>query len=195
MAALSLPTKNQFAFTHVVAPTGDEMITIGHNFFLKKKDTAQWEHKTLADYFVGQTLKTDEEKHDAVTFPIDSFDQHFFTEKGVEVIVAGGLLYYRAYPAESIWHVTDHPSTDLSNATETSSKRLLINPIAHIALESNTMFVDSGNSPFEFTLEDAPQTPQNFRCKSCHESFSTVEYARATTICSHCSCSEMTRLT
>lgn len=196
MAALSLPTKNQFAFTHTTTPTGDEMVTIGHNFFMKPKDSLKWTHTSLTDYFTGQTLKTDEEKHDAISFPIDTFDQHFFTNKGVEVVVSNGLLYYRAYPTENVWNVTDHPNSDLTDTSgSNSNKRLLINPIAHIALEGNTMFVDSGPVPFEFTIQDAPQTPQTFRCKSCHESFSTIEYAHATTICSHCSCVDATRLT
>lgn len=197
MANLSLPTKNQFAFTYTITPAGDEMISIGHNFFTKKGGNTAWTHESLSDYFAGQTLKTDAEKHDGVSFPIDTIDRHFFTNQGVEVVVANGLLYYRAYPSENTWHVTDHLSTSplLHFSTSPATKRLLIHPIAHVALEGNTMFVDSGDIGFDFTLEDAPATSQTFRCKSCHESFTTMEYPNATIICSHCSCAEATRVT
>lgn len=194
MAFLSLPTKNQFAFTHTVSPAGDEVITIGSNLFVKKQGSSAWSHGEVAEYFVGHTLKTDEEKHDAVSFPTASFDQHFFTQKGSEVIVSQGILYYRIYPTDTVWHVTDHPTKELTESVSNndfSHKRLLISPITHVALEGNAMFVDSGNQGFEFTIVEALNPNRSFRCKACHASFQTSTHSHATPICNQCACTQL----
>lgn len=194
MASLSLPTKNQFAFTHTVSPAGDEIITIGTNLFIRKQGSTTWTHEEIVSYFTGHTLKTDEEKHDAISFPTGSFDEHFFTIKGSEVIISEGILFYRIYPTDTIWHVTDHPSMELTrNASKTdiSNKRLLISPIKHVALEGNAMFVDSGSQGFQFTIVEALNPNRSFRCKACHASIQTSTHSRATTICSQCACADL----
>lgn len=189
MPHLSLPTKNQFAFTHTIAPNKDEIVTIGHHIFIKKSGEAEWSHEPLSNYFAKHALKTDEEKHDAVSFPVDTIDAHFFNDKGVEMIVANNLLYYRAYPSEMTWHVSDHLQT-----APASDKRLIISPIAHVALEGNTMFVDSGEKGFSFTIAPALGDPKQFRCLSCHETSNLSTKSTATTICPHCSCAQLTQL-
>lgn len=194
MAFLSLPTKNQFAFTHTTSPAGDAVVTIGSNLFVKKQGSSTWSHQEISEYFVGHTLKTDEEKHDAVEFPTASFDQHFFTQKGSEAIVSQGLLFYRIYPTDTVWHVTDHPSVELKESAsknDFSHKRLLISPIAHVALEGNAMFIDSGDRGFNFTIVQALNPNRTFRCKACHVSFQTSTHTRATPICNQCACADL----
>lgn len=193
MAFLSLPTKNQFAFTHTISATNDEIVTIGSSLFIKKQGSSTWSHQEIPEYFANHTLKADEEKHDAITFPTAHFDQHFFTEKGSEVIIAQGLLYYKVYPTDTVWHVTDHTSTALkSKPTESfTHQRLLISPIAHVALEGNALFIDSGNTGFSFSVVEAVHPNRKFRCKACHTSFQTSTHTRATTICNLCACADL----
>lgn len=194
MASLSLPTKNQFAFTHAVSQARDEIITIGSNLFVKKQGSSTWSHQEIGEYFAGHTLKTDEEKHDAVEFPTASFDQHFFMQKGSEIIVSQGLLFYRIYPTDTVWHVTNHPAPELSEGDSTdnfSHKRLLISPITHVALEGNAMFIDSGDQGFNFAIVQALNPNRTFRCKACHASFQTSTHSKATPICNHCACADL----
>ncbi len=194
MASLSLPTKNQFAFTHTISLVGDEIVTIGANLFVKKQGSSTWSHQEIAEYFTGNTLNAEEEKHDAVSFPIASFDQHFFTEKGSEVIVSQGLVFYRMYPTDTVWHVTDHPVAELKESEskdDFTHKRLLISPIAHVALEGNAMFIDSGDQGFQFAIVDALNPSRTFRCKACHTSFQTSTHSQATAICTQCACADL----
>lgn len=65
-----------------------------------------WKKGMLLDYFAGEKLEWDDKKKDkeeAIDFPIQGFDTHTISSKGVEMITKGNTLFYRTSTTAKVW--------------------------------------------------------------------------------------------
>jgi DNA-directed RNA polymerase subunit RPC12/RpoP/energy-coupling factor transporter ATP-binding protein EcfA2 len=101
--------------TYTFSPRGREILTIAGKIFEReiassvsdgKKNTG-WKNQMLLDYFAGQKIESEDEKQDNITFPIQSFDTHTISAKGMEMISKNGNLFYRTSTTQKIWKVVN----------------------------------------------------------------------------------------
>jgi len=86
-------------------------LTIGSKYFEREAkqeaDSLQsWKQGMLLDYFAGQqveTEKNDRPDNNQPEFPIQGFDTHAISSKGVEVITKGDVLLYRTSTTAKNW--------------------------------------------------------------------------------------------
>src|SRR3989344_1285955 len=94
--------------TYTFSPRGREIMTIIGKFFQREsKDLPEWQSSMLIDYFSGQKIETQDEKEDEAQFPIQGFDTHTISAKGVELITAKDLIYYRMSTTSKIWKMSN----------------------------------------------------------------------------------------
>ncbi len=107
--------------TYTISPRGREILTIGNKYFErmiktnidndngKKSEELGWQQGMLLDYFAGQEIK-EEKKDGEITkteFPIQGFDTHVISPKGVETITKGSEVFYRTSTTAKIWRKTN----------------------------------------------------------------------------------------
>ncbi|MBI3366384.1 hypothetical protein HY041_02020, partial [Candidatus Roizmanbacteria bacterium] len=67
----------------------------------------KWEEGMLLDYFAGQELEKDEKKpSEKLDFPIQGFDTHAISLKGLETITKGNMIFYRDSLTSKTWKMT-----------------------------------------------------------------------------------------
>jgi len=89
--------------TYTFTPRGREILTIMGKIF--ERETNSWNGQTLLDYFSGQKIEAEDEKQDKIDFPVQGFDTHAISAKGIEVISQNGNLFYRTSTTQKIWKV------------------------------------------------------------------------------------------
>ncbi|MBI4009025.1 AAA family ATPase [Candidatus Roizmanbacteria bacterium] len=91
--------------TYTFSPRGREILTIGAKYFERDSTSAQhqWQEGMLLDYFAGQKI----ESKDKVDFPINGFDTHAISSKGVEVLTKGDTMYHRTSTTAKVWQTTN----------------------------------------------------------------------------------------
>lgn len=88
--------------TYTFSPRGRELITVGIKYF--SKEGGGWKGEGLLDYFAGQEVEgTTGEK---ITFPIQGFDTHAISSKGMETITRGSDIFYRNATTTKTWKHT-----------------------------------------------------------------------------------------
>lgn len=92
--------------TYVFSPRGREILTIMGKVFERESASTAWKSQILLDYFSGQKIEADDEKQDHIDFPIQGFDTHAISSKGVELISKKDLLFYRTSTTSKIWKVS-----------------------------------------------------------------------------------------
>ncbi|OGK55325.1 hypothetical protein A3H78_04470 [Candidatus Roizmanbacteria bacterium RIFCSPLOWO2_02_FULL_36_11] len=94
--------------TYTFSPRGREIMTImGKIFQRESKDVGEWQASMLLDYFSGQKLESQDEKEDDAQFPIQGFDTHAISAKGVEFISSKDSVFYRTSTTSKIWKLTN----------------------------------------------------------------------------------------
>lgn len=95
--------------TYVFSPRGREILTIGNKIFEKEPpfdgQPSKWQSKTLFEYFEGQKIESEDNNQDALDFPVDGFNTHAISPKGIEIITKKNNLYYRTSTTSKIWKV------------------------------------------------------------------------------------------
>jgi len=97
------PILSSYAFS----PRGREILTIGNKYFEREAD-AGWKNIMLLDYFSGQEIeksqtddKTSSDKKNE--FPVQGFDTHAMSAKGIEMISKTGQIFYRTSTTAKVW--------------------------------------------------------------------------------------------
>ncbi len=105
--------------TYAFSPRGREILSIGAKYFEREAKNS-WQEGMLLDYFAGQEvakeqkpsssvptesseLRKDKEK---VDFPVQGFDTHAMSSKGVEMITKGNVVFYRTSTTAKTWKAT-----------------------------------------------------------------------------------------
>jgi len=88
--------------TYTFSPRGRELLTIGIKYFSKEGES--WKGEALLDYFAGQEIES--VSGEKITFPIQGFDTHTISSKGVEVITKGNNVFYRTATTAKTWKET-----------------------------------------------------------------------------------------
>jgi len=79
------------------------------------KEAQKWEEGMLLDYFAGQEIEKEEEKSSTsednkdkenVDFPVQGFDTHAISPKGLETITKGSMVFYRPSTTSKTWKTT-----------------------------------------------------------------------------------------
>ncbi len=94
--------------TYTSTPRGREILTIGAKYFERESQTAEWKPGMLLDYFSGQEIElmNKESSSKPTEFPIQGYDTHAVSPKGVEVITKNGTLIFRISTTEKMWKET-----------------------------------------------------------------------------------------
>lgn len=93
--------------TYTFSPRGREILTIMSKVFEREGGQSQtWNSHMLLDYFSGQKLDSGDEKEDELDFPIQGFDTHAISSKGVEIVSKKDHIYYRTSTTTKIWNVS-----------------------------------------------------------------------------------------
>ena len=95
--------------TYTFSPRGREILTIGAKYF-EKDGTAQtnWNEGMLLDYFAGQQIANSAEvspDKKEMVFPIQGFDTHTISSKGVEVVTKGDKAFVRTSTTGKSWEI------------------------------------------------------------------------------------------
>jgi ATP-dependent Clp protease ATP-binding subunit ClpC len=98
--------------TYSFSPRGREILTIMGKVFERESVSngdpqGDWKNQMLLDYFAGQKIESEDQKQDEIEFPIQGFDTHLISPKGVEMITKKDLLYYRTSTTLKIWKVVN----------------------------------------------------------------------------------------
>ncbi len=92
--------------TYAFSPRGREILTIISKIFERETASDSWKSQMLLDYFSGQKIESEDEKQDHVDFPIQGFDTHAMSSKGVELLTKNDTLYYRTSTTSKIWKLS-----------------------------------------------------------------------------------------
>lgn len=104
--------------TYTFSPRGREILTIGTKYFERdqsdKSVKSDWNAGMLLDYFAGQKVEASNktadlavgEKAEKVDFPVQGFDTHAMSSKGVEMITKSNTVYYRTSTTAKVWTAT-----------------------------------------------------------------------------------------
>lgn len=99
--------------TYTFSPRGREILTIIGKIFEREsipsvtngQKNTEWKGQALLDYFSGQKIESEDEKQDEIDFPIQGFDTHTMSAKGMEIITKNSNLFYRTSTTQKIWKV------------------------------------------------------------------------------------------
>ncbi len=91
--------------TYAFSPRGREILTIMGKIF--EREAGSWKGQALLDYFSGQKIESEDEKQDEIDFPIQGFDTHSMSAKGMEIITKNDNLFYRTSTTQKIWKMTN----------------------------------------------------------------------------------------
>lgn len=98
--------------TYTFSPRGREILTIGTKYFERelKSDSASavdeggaWKSGMILDYFSGQVIEALDEEKKKNEFPLQGFDSHAMSPKGVEFISYGNNVFYRTSTTGKTW--------------------------------------------------------------------------------------------
>ena len=106
--------------TYTFSPRGREILSIGSKYFERESasakaspsdkssgdkptDKAEWKEGMLLDYFAGQDIEKPAEK---INFPVQGYDTHAISSKGVEMITKGNMVFYRTSTTAKTWKTT-----------------------------------------------------------------------------------------
>ncbi len=91
--------------TYAFSPRGRELVTIDKNFYERDqklkddKTPTVWTKKQIAEYFTGQQTETP-----GISLPLQHFDSHAISAKGMEMISAGNMLFFKSSTTSKIWN-------------------------------------------------------------------------------------------
>jgi len=79
--------------THAFTPKDDEIVTFKDRYWRRKAGSKNWETGFLSDYFKGQSII--KQSNETESFPVSHWDVHTFSPNGREVILTGGVVWYK----------------------------------------------------------------------------------------------------
>ena len=89
--------------TYTFSPRGREILTIGTKYF-EREAKAAWKSSMMLDYFSGQIIEEKEgEEKKKNEFPLQGFDTHAMSPKGVEFITHGNNVFLRTSTTAKTW--------------------------------------------------------------------------------------------
>lgn len=84
--------------TYTFSPRGREILSIGAKYF-EREQKKSWEEGMLLDYFAGQEVEK-------ANFPVQGFDTHAMSSKGVEMMTKGNMVFLRTSTTAKTWKAT-----------------------------------------------------------------------------------------